>query len=94
MEIFANVVGTHFRGRDAKYAVNALLVGDEIRLEAEPHNEYDPHAVACWFGDTHIGYLSRHNNTEISRALIDTGIHMTGTVATRDGNQPVLLVRL
>ena len=94
MEIFSNIVGTHFRSHEAKTLVNALMIGDDVRLEAEPHNEYDPFAVACWFNDVHIGYLSRHNNIEISKALVNTGLHLHGEVASRDGNQPVLLVRL
>ena len=94
MEIFANIVGTHFRGHDAKNIVNALMIGDDVRLEAEPHNEFDPFAVACWFDDVHIGYLSRHNNIEVSKALITTGIHICGEVSSREKNQPVLLIRL
>lgn len=79
MEVFANLVGVTFRPAEAKEIVKSLTRedGDKLRLQAEPDNEYDNHAVMVFYvrdelipdADLHIGYLARENNYEVFLAL-------------------------
>jgi len=48
---------------------NELKIGTELRLVLEPENKYDPNAVAIYYKDTHLGYVPRNNNSEISKIL-------------------------
>jgi hypothetical protein len=92
MEIFAPVVGTHFRPSEAKVIANALSNGDEVTLLPEPENPYDPMAVAVYADDVHIGYLARANNYQVSDWLQDGGT-VTANVCDREGNKPILIIR-
>lgn len=73
MEVFVNMVGVTFRGREAMDIVKKLTSqdGDKLSLEAEPDNPHDSNAVKVIHNSTgmHIGYLARENNFEISQAL-------------------------
>lgn len=90
MQIFCTLVGTSFRGKDAVALVATLEAGDEIELRAEPENEYDENAVACYYQDQHIGYIGRDNNSVPAQRLADEE-EVLAEVAT-PGKKPVLLV--
>lgn len=53
------VVGMHFRGADVKALVANLEPPCTFTLEREPDNAYDEFAVKVFYGDIHIGYISR-----------------------------------
>jgi hypothetical protein len=56
------LVGTHFRGLDAKAVVSAFERGTRVGLEREPENEYDGNAVKVLYGpepSIHVGYVDR-----------------------------------
>lgn len=101
MQIFSEIVGVHFRPAEAKQAHNALQIGEQVELEAEPDNAYDPNAVKVMVdighGDSgpimeHIGYVARVNNYEIADYLNDGGTEYTATVNRKEGNKFVLLI--
>lgn len=92
MEIFADIVGTHFRPSEAKQACNQLSEGDTVTLEREPDNKYDANAVAVYFDGHHIGYIPAANNTQLALAL-DDGEECVAEVIGRNGNKPTLLIR-
>lgn len=54
-EFVTEVAG--FRYRDI--SINDVNVGDEVTLEPEPNNEYDPNAIKVMLGASHIGYVNR-----------------------------------
>jgi hypothetical protein len=92
MEIFADIVGTHFRGSEAKQIVNNLNEGDEVQLVREPDNQYDANAVACYVDDVHVGYIPAANNLALALAL-DDGEEATAEVIGFNGNKPTLMIQ-
>ena len=68
-ELKTAIVGTKFRGADAVKALANATRGARITLKAEPDNEHDPNATACYLGDCHIGYIPRGQNEVLSTAL-------------------------
>lgn len=47
-------VGAHFRP-PAKALIQALPAGQALRLQREPDNQYDPHAIQVWLDSGAIG---------------------------------------
>jgi len=92
MEIFSNLVGTHFRPSEARTIANALTIGDEVELRADPENAYDPMAVAVYSEDEHIGFIAKANNYQVSEWLQNGG-EVTAKIVDRDGKYHVLLVQ-
>jgi len=89
-EAFAPLVGTHFRGSEAKHLVNALAPGDtNFQFEREPDNEYDSNAIRVLIEGEHVGYLARVNNNSVARAM-DEGAAISATVIDFEGRKPVL----
>jgi hypothetical protein len=66
-EIIVEVRGIQYEGRHE----TALLVnqGDELDLEIETDNLYDPYAVKVFFKDSQIGYVERDKARILSREL-------------------------
>lgn len=91
MEIFADIVGTHFRGSEAKRICNSLDIGDEVQLEREPDNSYDANAVAVYAEGEHIGYIPAANNLQLALALDDER-EAVATVIGWNGNKPTLKI--
>jgi len=56
----------HYQGGEV---AEQLKVGTELTLKAEPENEYDPNAVAIYFGDKKLGYIPKGKNEELSKLL-------------------------
>ena len=73
------IVGAQFRGPEAVNTLDLLLVGDIVELEREPDNQHDPGAVACYHAGVQIGYLPRHSNGPVGKAL-DAGLDVRATV--------------
>lgn len=46
-----------------------LYVGRRLRLHREPGNPYDEKAIEIYAGDHKLGYISRSDNTILSRLL-------------------------
>ncbi|MCU7795977.1 MAG: HIRAN domain-containing protein [Candidatus Thiodiazotropha sp. (ex Semelilucina semeliformis)] len=49
-----------------------LQVGEKLYLKREPSNQHDPHAVAVWFRNEHLGYVPRRENRTLAK-LMDQG---------------------
>lgn len=81
METRIVIVGTKHRGAEALAALAALTKGAAITLRREPNNPHDPGAVACYSGETHLGYLPRAQYGEIRDAL-DIGKIVAATLTT------------
>jgi hypothetical protein len=73
MEFFTELVGVSFRPAFAKEVVGALELGDELVLELDPENKYDPHAIKVIDHNSgeFIGFIRAADAVEISAALID-----------------------
>lgn len=56
------LVGASFRPIEAQLAVRDLVPGDDLELEAEPTNQYDPNAIRVIFDGLHIGYVPAKQN--------------------------------
>lgn len=67
------VVGMHFRGAEAKSAVENMLPPVELELEREPGNPYDENAIKVNYNGAHIGYLERGQAAFIAPYL-DEGV--------------------
>lgn len=98
MEVFVNLVGVTFRGGEARDIVKSLTPadGDKLSLEAEPENPYDSNAVKVIHDPTgtHIGYLARENNWEISDGLQNGAEFDIEIVGFENTLKPTLLITL
>lgn len=92
MEIFADIVGTHFRPSEAKQACNRLSEGDGVQLVREPDNKYDANAVAVYTEDQHVGYIPAANNVQLALAL-DDDVKVEAKVIGHNGSKPTLLIK-
>ena len=52
---------------DGAIVFNELKIGTELRLERESENQYDPKAVAIYFGEAKLGFVPRTCNDAISK---------------------------
>lgn len=73
------IVGTRFRGAEALAAIRLMGPNSPIRLEREPHNQFDVWAIACYFRGVHVGYIPRQANERIAQA-IDRGKVVTAII--------------
>lgn len=46
-----------------------LKIGTQLTLERETDNQFDPYAVAIYYGDYKLGYIPRCHNHDISKYL-------------------------
>lgn len=81
METRIVIVGTRHRGTEAMDALAALTKGAPISLRREPDNAFDPGAVACYAGNTHLGYPPRAQYGSIRDAL-DAGNIVEATLTS------------
>lgn len=77
--ITTEVVGIKHRGQAALAVVRSLDPAQEVRLEREPTNNYDPNAIKVHAtsklapGGTHIGYLPATQAAWLG-AMMDNGL--------------------
>lgn len=81
MEFETVLRGVNFRPLAAKEIVNQLIEGSGLKLEREPHNQYDGNAIKVLDPDTdeHLGYVAKEHAIEIA-PLIDKGYDFECTV--------------
>lgn len=78
------VRGIQFRPPEAQDVAYTLGVGETVKLEREPDNQYDPNAVRILYEDTFIGYVHKDVAQELSPAL-EEGKSFNAYVAGYDG---------
>ena len=61
------IAGVQFH--QAKTVINEIEVGDEILMEPEPSNKYDPNAIKLMYGDTMLGYVPAKFSGSVSAFL-------------------------
>lgn len=71
------VMGVSFEGRQNMVA--GLVPGGELELKRQPENQFDPNAVALYFGSFHIGYLRKEIAKHVA-PLIDEGAHYRAVI--------------
>lgn len=84
------LVGATFRPAEAKAIVRELRIGNTVQLRADPENEYDPHAVAVYSDDVHIGFIPRDSNSALFAVLMDGAEISAEIVAFENTLKPVL----
>jgi len=62
----------HIETEEGKLLMSKLIPGVELKLVREPDNDYDCWAVALFYEERKIGYLTRFKNETIAR-LMDSG---------------------
>ena len=62
----------HIETDEGKLLMSKLIPGVELKLVREPDNAYDRWAVALFYEDRKVGYLTRFKNETIAR-LMDSG---------------------
>ena len=72
--LVARLAGVSFRPDEVKEHLRTLRDGAQVRLEAEPTNQHDKHAIRVMSGDLHLGYVGagspvpgRVRNTDFHR---------------------------
>lgn len=64
--IRTHIAGTNFRPIAAQVRAKALIEGEELFLEAEPENQFDPNAIRVFTQDgVHIGYIPKTKNEDL-----------------------------
>jgi hypothetical protein len=83
--------GISFLPIDDKLLVASLKVGDQLRLERIKDNQYDPNAIAVWYGGSRIGWIARDVARDLARHM-DDDHHFTCRVDSFDGKVPQLFI--
>lgn len=84
------MVGASFRPASAKEIIKGLSIGDDVKLVADPHNQYDATAVACYYDDVHIGFVPKESNSAIFHFLMDDN-ELTGRIIAFESTlKPIL----
>ena len=80
-KIFPNVlvVGMHFRGEEAKAAVQNMIPPVTLTLEREPDNRFDQMAIKVLYNNQFIGYIEAKQACFIAPHM-DAGTKFTCTV--------------
>jgi hypothetical protein len=64
------VAGVQFH--DAKKVINTMAEGEELNIEPEPDNKYDPNAVKLLYGETMVGYVPKKFSASVN-GMLDIG---------------------
>jgi len=95
MQLTTTMVGAFARPPEAKALVrDELAIGAAVELRAYPENEYDDHAVACYYNDVHIGFIPRTDNGPVFAALQDGDDVFAEVIAFESTIKPILEVTL
>lgn len=78
------LTGVNFRTPAEKDVVKSLEIGDELRLEREPTNQWDSNAIRVYHESTFIGFIPREDNEDLARSM-DDSIIFTCKVDSRSG---------
>lgn len=88
------MVGAAFRPAAAKEVIKTLSIGDNVELRADPENEYDTTAVACYAGGEHIGFIPKESNSALFELLTE-GADLYGEVIAFESTlKPILEIDL
>lgn len=94
MQIICTLAGASFRPAASKEVLRTAEPGDEVILEPDADNEYDPRAVRVMLEGEHIGFIPRDSNGPIFEALVE-GNALTGTIIMFEAPlKPVLEIQL
>lgn len=92
--IQCTLAGANFRPAEARDRCKALRIGDELELEADPENPYDPNAVKVLADEHFIGFIPKADNGPIVAALNRGEEIRVSVVAFESAIKPVLEVEL
>ena len=56
-----------------------LQTGEALRLQREPHNRYDSNAIAVYFKNDMLGYISRRENRVLAQ-MMDHGESLEASI--------------
>lgn len=84
------MVGATFRPTEAKGVLRRLEIGDRLELRADPNNEYDSTAVACYYAHHHLGFIPRESNSALFAVLMDGAEISAEIIAFENTLKPVL----
>lgn len=84
------MVGASFRPASAKEVLKQLKIGDTLQLVADPDNEYDATAVACYYAHHHLGFIPRDSNSALFAVLTDGAEISAEIIAFESVLKPVL----
>ena len=84
------MVGATFRPAEAKDIIRGLHIGAPVQLVADPDNEYDNTAVACYVDDVHIGFVPKEENGPAFAALEDGAEIIGEVIAFESSLKPVI----
>ncbi|MBZ4655227.1 MAG: single-stranded-DNA-specific exonuclease RecJ [Peptococcaceae bacterium] len=66
-EFYTKVVGVTFNGRQE--IIRQINEGETVILQREPHNIFDPWAIAVYYNDAQIGYLNARLSRNLAQSL-------------------------
>jgi len=84
------MVGATFRPAASKEVLKQLKIGDKLELRADPNNEYDSTAVACYYAHHHLGFIPKESNSALFAVLMDGAEISAEIIAWENTLKPVL----
>lgn len=79
-EFIATLAGAQFRPKETKDLIKMLSVGDELKLQRDPENQYDSNAIKIFDEDNNwLGFVSKEEAADIA-PLLDNGDEATCVV--------------
>jgi single-stranded-DNA-specific exonuclease len=81
-QFHSKIAGVSFEGRQDTVA--GLRLGAELELRREPQNQYDPNAIAIYYGVLPLGYIKKGIAKHIA-PLIDAGERYKANIASLTG---------
>jgi len=54
---------------DGAMVLCELMPGKRLRLVREEDNQFDPYAIAIWYGESKLGFVPRDLNHDLSKFL-------------------------
>lgn len=94
MQFITTMVGAFARPEEARHTVRLLQPGDSVELRADPDNEYDDHAVACYKDGHHIGFIPRTDNGPLFDALMNEEEATAEVVGFENSIKPILEITI
>jgi hypothetical protein len=96
MKSLVALVGTQYRGDEAKALLPALPQGEPLTLIRELDNKYDQAAVQVWARGVHIGYLKAGQNRKCAfRMDLDPSLSpMAAKLAIDGGKWPMVEIEI
>lgn len=86
------IAGVQFRPKAIKEAIRLLAPGDQLELERDPENAFDPNAIKIMADGQFLGFVQKQVAAYLAPEL-DTGAAHTCEVKSNENGLPVCIIQ-